>query len=101
MASLAFSPANKAPVSSPVRRETSITYRRGFAKASLPWWRKQRSSESQRVNFATETLVSAPPVTTEDVDHSGKLAAWTSIQRERWEGELVVEGNIPLWLVYN
>ncbi|KAH7651355.1 carlactone synthase / all-trans-10'-apo-beta-carotenal 13,14-cleaving dioxygenase protein [Dioscorea alata] len=98
MASLALSPANKAPVSSPVRRETSITHRQGFAKASLPWWRKQRSSESQRVNFATETLVSAPPAAIEDVDHSGKLAAWTSIRHERWEGELVVEGDIPLWL---
>ncbi|KAF8393416.1 hypothetical protein HHK36_021660 [Tetracentron sinense] len=27
-----------------------------------------------------------------------KLAAWTSIQQERWEGELVVEGKIPSWL---
>ncbi|KAM0938310.1 putative oxidoreductase [Dioscorea sansibarensis] len=98
MASLALSPANKAPVSSPVRRETLTTHRGGFAKASLPWWRKHRSPESQRVNFATETLVSAPPAAIEEVDHSGKLAAWTSIRRERWEGELVVVGNIPLWL---
>ena len=29
----------------------------------------------------------------------GKLAAWTSIRQERWEGELVVQGEIPLWLV--
>lgn len=28
-----------------------------------------------------------------------KLAAWTSIRQERWEGELAVQGEIPLWLV--
>lgn len=26
--------------------------------------------------------------------------AWTSIRQERWEGELAVEGEIPLWLVH-
>lgn len=25
--------------------------------------------------------------------------AWTSIRQERWEGELEVEGQLPLWLV--
>lgn len=25
--------------------------------------------------------------------------AWTSVRQERWEGELIVEGEIPLWLV--
>ena len=25
--------------------------------------------------------------------------AWTSVRQERWEGELVVQGEIPLWLV--
>lgn len=28
-----------------------------------------------------------------------KLAAWTSIRQERWEGDLAVEGHLPLWLV--
>lgn len=28
-----------------------------------------------------------------------KAAAWTSICQEKWEGELVVQGEIPLWLV--
>nr|GLL38076.1 carotenoid cleavage dioxygenase 8 homolog B, chloroplastic [Ipomoea trifida] len=27
-----------------------------------------------------------------------KLAAWTSVRQERWEGELFVEGEIPKWL---
>ncbi|KAI3522753.1 hypothetical protein L1887_00802 [Cichorium endivia] len=32
------------------------------------------------------------------VSDDGKLAAWTSVRQERWEGELVVEGEIPKWL---
>ncbi|KAK8938957.1 hypothetical protein KSP39_PZI011520 [Platanthera zijinensis] len=28
----------------------------------------------------------------------GQLSAWTSIAQERWEGKLIVEGEIPLWL---
>ena len=30
-----------------------------------------------------------------DLNH----VAWTSVRQERWEGELVVQGEIPLWLV--
>ncbi|KAF4372691.1 hypothetical protein F8388_000858 [Cannabis sativa] len=26
--------------------------------------------------------------------------AWTSVRQERWEGELLVDGDIPLWLLY-
>ncbi|KAJ8443392.1 hypothetical protein Cgig2_018825 [Carnegiea gigantea] len=34
----------------------------------------------------------------ETKSNGGRLAAWTSIKQERWEGELQVEGDIPLWL---
>ncbi|OIT31098.1 PREDICTED: carotenoid cleavage dioxygenase 8 homolog B, chloroplastic [Nicotiana attenuata] len=34
----------------------------------------------------------------EVVKKEKKLAAWTSVRQERWEGELVVEGDLPLWL---
>ncbi|KAG2600670.1 hypothetical protein PVAP13_5KG548400 [Panicum virgatum] len=27
-----------------------------------------------------------------------KLSAWTSIRQERWEGDLAVDGHLPLWL---
>ncbi|XP_042515352.1 carotenoid cleavage dioxygenase 8 homolog B, chloroplastic-like [Macadamia integrifolia] len=37
---------------------------------------------------------SLPPETVND----RKLAAWTSIKQERWEGELLVHGEIPMWL---
>ncbi|TVU03616.1 hypothetical protein EJB05_50803 [Eragrostis curvula] len=29
---------------------------------------------------------------------ANKLSAWTSIRQERWEGDLAVEGHLPLWL---
>ena len=60
-----------------------------------------KKRELSIMNVATKAPVVAPPprrkVTVGD-DHR-KLAAWTSVRQERWEGELVVEGEIPLWLV--
>lgn len=44
---------------------------------------------------------SAPPPPINTVQNERKLVAWTSIQQERWQGELEVEGEIPLWLVKN
>ncbi|TVU35131.1 hypothetical protein EJB05_17002, partial [Eragrostis curvula] len=31
-------------------------------------------------------------------DRGAKHSAWTSIRQERWEGDLAVEGHLPLWL---
>jgi len=58
-------------------------------------------------NVATPSLpVIAPPTpeeqrsgTTGGRHHHHHHVAWTSISQERWEGELQVEGQIPLWLV--
>ncbi|KDP34151.1 hypothetical protein JCGZ_07722 [Jatropha curcas] len=33
-----------------------------------------------------------------DVATDQNHVAWTSVRQERWEGELVVQGEIPLWL---
>ncbi|KAH7574265.1 hypothetical protein ACOSP7_008338 [Xanthoceras sorbifolium] len=33
-----------------------------------------------------------------DDDYRKNHVAWTSVRQERWKGELVVEGEIPLWL---
>ncbi|GAB4854313.1 Carotenoid cleavage dioxygenase 8, chloroplastic [Ancistrocladus abbreviatus] len=49
-------------------------------------------------NVATKQAALAPPPLEKEARDQGKLAAWTSIKQERWEGELVVEGEIPLWL---
>lgn len=53
-------------------------------------------------SVATPSLPkTSPPLKSGDRrDHSSHVhVAWTSVRQERWEGELVVHGEIPLWLV--
>ena len=60
-----------------------------------------------KANVASPSLpVIAPPTpeerketTADDRHHHHHHVAWTSIPQERWEGELQVQGKIPLWLV--
>lgn len=49
-------------------------------------------------NVATPSPAIAPSWETESVVNQNHVA-WTSVRQERWEGELIVEGEIPLWLV--
>ncbi|XP_021911970.1 carotenoid cleavage dioxygenase 8 homolog B, chloroplastic-like [Carica papaya] len=42
-------------------------------------------------------VVGAPSLETEIMGNRNHVA-WTSVRQERWEGELAVEGEIPLWL---
>lgn len=48
---------------------------------------------------ASQLPVIVPPTDQHVTKKEKKLAAWTSVRQERWEGELVVEGELPLWLV--
>lgn len=55
-------------------------------------------------NVATPLRPTAPPAQPPPLDYKeseGKWShvAWTSVRQERWEGELHVQGTIPLWLV--
>nr|GME11508.1 carotenoid cleavage dioxygenase 8 homolog B, chloroplastic [Ipomoea batatas] len=50
------------------------------------------SNVASKMAAAGATVASPPEV------KERKLAAWTSVRQERWEGELVVEGEIPKWL---
>ncbi|PKU79381.1 Carotenoid cleavage dioxygenase 8 like B, chloroplastic [Dendrobium catenatum] len=50
------------------------------------------------VRAATDKLSKAVTVEKTEFRKAGKLAAWTSIRQERWEGELQLQGEIPLWL---
>ncbi|KAI3868864.1 hypothetical protein MKX03_036393 [Papaver bracteatum] len=58
-----------------------------------------------RVVKVTNVATSPPPHSTSlapDIESTGedehRSVAWTSIRQERWEGELSVDGEIPLWL---
>ncbi|KAF5192407.1 Carotenoid cleavage dioxygenase [Thalictrum thalictroides] len=56
---------------------------------------------SMREMTITSVAARPSPVSmpvTDRVQPETKLAAWTSVQQEKWEGELVVQGEIPLWL---
>lgn len=55
---------------------------------------------ASKVPALAPTPIVTPTMDQETVDEfESKLAAWTSIRQERWEGELDVQGQIPLWLV--
>ncbi|KAL8263386.1 hypothetical protein R6Q59_024735 [Mikania micrantha] len=59
--------------------------------------KNSKSRESGVARVATDLpLVARPPW--KQVATERKLAAWTSVQQDRWEGELVVQGEIPQWL---
>ncbi|XP_076935954.1 carotenoid cleavage dioxygenase 8 homolog B, chloroplastic-like isoform X1 [Bidens hawaiensis] len=67
-----------------------------FGQAML--WKNSKSRELGIASVATDLppVVQQPP--RKEVAKERKLAAWTSVQQDRWEGELVVEGEIPKWL---
>lgn len=72
---------------------------------------KLRKARSLTItNVATTPLLKvAPPLPETNRKESGRFdelirsstvhVAWTSVPQERWEGKLVVDGEIPLWLV--
>lgn len=62
-------------------------------------FKSQRSLQELTV---TNAVIAPPPLPAEIFGTIGggrHHVAWTSIPQERWEGELVAQGQIPLWLV--
>ncbi|PKA56921.1 Carotenoid cleavage dioxygenase 8 like B, chloroplastic [Apostasia shenzhenica] len=58
----------------------------------------QRAGEAVRAAGAAVTSEPLASPCRQKAVEEGRLAAWTSIRQERWEGELQVQGEIPLWL---
>ncbi|KAK1289044.1 hypothetical protein QJS10_CPB18g01056 [Acorus calamus] len=102
MASLTFTTATtagKAFPSVPVRSDTSrpaTNLNRGLPNM------KRATIDPLMAGVATRppppTFIPNPPPTETDHHGSSKLAAWSSIRQRRWEGELAIDGEIPLWL---
>ncbi|KAL5558668.1 hypothetical protein UlMin_034879 [Ulmus minor] len=76
-----------------------ITY--GFSK------KKGLANSKRSVRGLTVTNVASPPRTVSrplkkesgrDQSSGDHHVAWTSVRQEKWEGELAIEGQIPLWL---
>lgn len=67
----------------------------------------QRISNLQNLTISTNVVTNnpataPPPERSPETTVSGgphHHPAWTSILQDRWEGELQVQGQIPLWLV--
>ncbi|KAF5207743.1 Carotenoid cleavage dioxygenase 8 protein [Thalictrum thalictroides] len=78
----------------------SRNVRDGFLLKKSVVCRSKSMREMTVTNVTTRPPMSMPVVTDESVaeQKERKLAAWTSVRQEKWEGELVVEGEIPLWL---
>nr|ADP37984.1 carotenoid cleavage dioxygenase 8 [Actinidia chinensis] len=98
MASLAFSATstNILPLYAAVS-DRPVLFRGGSIFGKSIFSKKHNSKGLMVTNVATELPPTIPPPKKE-ISDDRKLAAWTSIRQERWEGELVVEGEIPLWL---
>ncbi|CAN8327076.1 unnamed protein product [Cochlearia groenlandica] len=79
--------------------DESIDNQQSKAKLSFSrrlFARRRNSGEAMR------GVISTPSPSPEKVvveDHERRChVAWTSVQQEKWEGELIVQGKIPTWL---
>jgi hypothetical protein len=100
MASLAFSLSIGRSIS-PSNAMVSDKFksrREGFSLGKGTFARKRDPRDSMVPKVATQAPTVFPSLEKElagDRNH----VAWTSVQQERYEGELDVQGEIPLWLV--
>ncbi|KAI4380890.1 hypothetical protein MLD38_007028 [Melastoma candidum] len=101
MASLMFS-AFTPYVASPVvaSSKSSDHVKDGFSLGKNGFLRRNNGRNSDELtvaNIATRSPDVAP-LQGRPGTRDGQHVAWTSVQQRRWEGELKVEGHIPLWL---
>ncbi|KAK4485881.1 hypothetical protein RD792_008532 [Penstemon davidsonii] len=95
MSSLVFSSSIKPSTKNherdrPSKHESSISAEKKIFNRNLC-----KSSPGFTVtNIATTKPSTVVPPSKND----SKLVAWTSVKQERWQGELHVQGQIPLWL---
>ncbi|XP_021658793.2 carotenoid cleavage dioxygenase 8 homolog B, chloroplastic [Hevea brasiliensis] len=71
--------------------------RQGFRLSKAICAGKRDTRDSVITNVATQMPPIIPSPET-DVVGGRNHVAWTSVRQERWEGELLVQGEIPLWL---
>ncbi|KAG9449167.1 hypothetical protein H6P81_009132 [Aristolochia fimbriata] len=104
MASLSCGVPGKVFCSSKSREGSINDHMHDRPKGLLPFTRRP-TLESSTVTHVAVTCPATlpppppPPLATEIFQpDNNRLAAWKSIRQERWEGELAVQGQIPLWL---
>ncbi|KAJ6361526.1 hypothetical protein OIU78_002038 [Salix suchowensis] len=99
MASLAFSSSIGRSITSSnaMVSDKYESRREGFSLGKTTFARKRDPRDSMVTKVATQAPTMFPSLEKElagDRNH----VAWTSVRQERYEGELAVQGEIPLWL---
>ncbi|XP_041019288.1 carotenoid cleavage dioxygenase 8 homolog B, chloroplastic [Juglans microcarpa x Juglans regia] len=104
MASISFSPIGNF-ISTAI---VAVSDNPGSINKGFPFWSSNVNVSSKRnvrdlivTHVATPTTplpTVAPSWEKESAGNRMNHVAWTSVRQERWEGELIVEGEIPLWL---
>ncbi|XVF89177.1 hypothetical protein PTKIN_Ptkin19aG0109000 [Pterospermum kingtungense] len=69
-----------------------------FLGKKLSFAKKQDRQGLTTTSVASPWQVTAPSLEKPTTPGVNTHVAWTSIRQERWEGELLVQGEIPLWL---
>ncbi|KAL7159321.1 hypothetical protein ABFS83_01G019500 [Erythranthe nasuta] len=92
MASLSFSSSLK-PCSNIYSRKIVTRYR-----AKHDYNTDYRSRGLTISNVATKPPSNVVIPSKQDDQNIKKNVAWTSVKQERWQGDLLVQGQIPLWL---
>ncbi|NP_001306853.1 carotenoid cleavage dioxygenase 8 homolog B, chloroplastic [Jatropha curcas] len=100
MASLAFSAKGQCiSVSKMVVSDKNKHKREGlFNINKVIFAAKRDNTRGTIVTNVASQLPAIIPSPVIDVATDQNHVAWTSVRQERWEGELVVQGEIPLWL---
>ncbi|KAG5562537.1 hypothetical protein RHGRI_005313 [Rhododendron griersonianum] len=98
MASLAFSTTETSIFRSSVLTSNGSAHGRdGFILGRSIFFKNSNTRDLKITKVATK-LPDTIPSPKKEISDDRKLAAWTSIRQERWEGEIVIEGEVPLWL---
>ncbi|XWS17709.1 hypothetical protein CRYUN_Cryun33cG0090400 [Craigia yunnanensis] len=59
---------------------------------------RKQDRQGLTINHVASPLPVIVPSLEKEIVPDLNHVAWTSVRQERWEGELVVQGEIPLWL---
>ncbi|KAK6249050.1 hypothetical protein QUC31_020615 [Theobroma cacao] len=101
MDSLSFSGICRYRVSPSTRLEFDQSNNRkdGFSLGNKASFDRKQDRQGLAITRVASPLKQAivPSLEKETVPDQNHVA-WTSVRQERWEGELVVQGEIPLWL---
>ena len=72
---------------------------RGFFLGNKAGFVRKQDKQGLTITRVASPLPVIVPSLEKEIVPDRNHVAWTSVRQERWEGELAVQGEIPLWLV--